>query len=53
MFDQNLKFPIIGFGIGTTDAKDELIEVHFIKIIDQDDELFNAFSKILGKTNTK
>ena len=51
MFDQNLKFPIIGFGIGTTDAKDELIEVHFIKIIDQDNELFNAFSKILGKND--
>ena len=51
MFDQNLKFPIIGFGIGTTDAKDKLIEVHFIKIIDQGDELFNAFSKILGKND--
>ena len=51
MFDQNLKFPIIGFGIGTTDTKDELIEVHFIKIIDQDDVLFDAFAKILGKND--
>ena len=51
MFDQNLKFPIIGFGIGTTDSNDQLIEVHFTKIIDQGNELFNAFSKILGKND--
>ena len=46
MFDRNLKFPIIGFGIGTTDSKGQLIEVHFTQIIDQGNELFNAFSKI-------
>ena len=40
MFDRNLKFPIIGFGIGTTDSKGQLIEVHFTKIIDQGNELF-------------
>ena len=51
MFDRNLKFPIIGFGIGTTDSKGELIEVHFTKIIDQGNELFNAFSKMLGKND--
>ena len=51
MFDRNLKFPIIGFGIGTTDSKGQLIEVHFTKIIDQGNELFNAFSKMLGKND--
>ena len=51
MFDQNLKFPIIGFGIGTTDSNGQLIEVHFTKIIDQGNELFNAFSKMLGKND--
>ena len=49
MFDRNLKFPIIGFGTGTTDSNGQLIEVHFTKIIDQANELFNAFSKMLGK----
>ncbi len=51
MFDQNLKFPIIGFGIGTTDSNGKLIEVHFTKIIDQGNELFNPFSKMLGKND--
>ena len=51
MFDRNLKFPIIGFGIGTTDSKGQLIEVHFTKIIDQGNELFNTFSKMLGKND--
>ena len=51
MFDRNLKFPIIGFGIGTTDSKGQLIEVHFTKIIDQGNELFDAFSKMLGKND--
>jgi len=49
MFDRNLKFPIIGFGIGTTDSKGQLIEVHFTKIIDQGNELFNAFSNPRSK----